>query len=122
MPLRLGIDRVNPLYHDIIKGALRSPLSVGIVGGRPNRAFYFVGHQDDDLLYLDPHCVRSALLTIPQALVSLELHTDTVRSCPIEEMDPSMLLAFLCGDEEEVVELGALLDGLHTGSTLFTIV
>lgn len=119
MPLRLGIDRVNPLYHAIIKGALRSPLSVGIVGGRPNRAFYFVGHQDHDLFYLDPHCVRTALSSVRQAM-SLELHTDTVRSCPIGDMDPSMLLAFLCMDVEEVGELAALLDGLHAGSPLFT--
>jgi cysteine protease ATG4 len=122
LPLRLGIDKVNPLYYDIIKGCLRSPLSVGIVGGRPNRAFYFVGSQDDDLFYLDPHCVRPALVSVPQALSALDLHTDTVRACAIHEIDPSVLLGFLCEGEVEVEELAACLEGLHVGCPLFSIV
>jgi cysteine protease ATG4 len=119
-PLRLGIDKVNPVYYDLIKGALKSHLSVGVVGGRPNRSLYFVGFQDDDLFYLDPHCVRPALVSVRDALATLELHGDTVRACSIADLDPSMLLGFVCADSDELVELKAQLEGLHAGCPLFS--
>lgn len=121
-PLRLGIDRINPCYYGLIKGALRSSLGVGIVGGRPNRSLYFVGHQDDDLFYLDPHCVRPAMTSVQQSLGGLELHTDTVRSCPISELDPSMLLGFVCMDRGDLMELKVQLETLHTDCPLFSII
>lgn len=119
-PLRLGIDRVNPCYYPLIKGALRSHLSVGIAGGRTNRSLYFVGHQDDDLLYLDPHTARPALVSVEQALYRLEQHTDTVRHCPISDLDPSMLLGFLCSDGNDLQDLGQQLEALHQGAPLFS--
>eukprot|EP01035_Chromulina_nebulosa_P028014 gene28014-36912_t len=57
VPLRLGISSVNQEYHEEIKGFLRSPYSVGIIGGRPQHAIYFVGYKGDELLGLDPHTV-----------------------------------------------------------------
>ena len=35
--------------------------SVGAVGGRPNSAFYFVGFQNDKLVYLDPHVTQDSI-------------------------------------------------------------
>ena len=40
-----------------IKRFLRSPYSVGIIGGRPHHAIFFVGYKGDELLGLDPHSV-----------------------------------------------------------------
>jgi cysteine protease ATG4 len=34
------------------------PTSVGIIGGVPSKALYIVGHEGDDLIYLDPHYVQ----------------------------------------------------------------
>jgi hypothetical protein len=36
---------------------LRHPHSVGIIGGKPNRAIYFAGYRGAVLLGLDPHTV-----------------------------------------------------------------
>lgn len=57
VPLRLGINSVNPEYHQELKDALRHSNCVGILGGRPNHAIYFVGYRGDTLLGLDPHTV-----------------------------------------------------------------
>ncbi|KAH7921416.1 hypothetical protein BV22DRAFT_1198205 [Leucogyrophana mollusca] len=59
--IRLGIDGVNPIYYDTIKGLYTLPQSVGIAGGRPSSSYYFMGSQADNLFYLDPHHARPAV-------------------------------------------------------------
>jgi len=79
--VRLGIDSVNPVYHDSVKvGPLYQsqtlfttsrkrcpqklftlPQSTGIAGGRPSSSYYFIGYQADHLFYLDPHHTRPAV-------------------------------------------------------------
>ena len=37
---------------------MKFPQFVGLIGGKPNLAFYFVGIQEpDNLIFLDPHIV-----------------------------------------------------------------
>ncbi|GAA5842779.1 hypothetical protein JCM5353_007539, partial [Sporobolomyces roseus] len=62
--LRLGIDGVNPIYYEAIKGIFRIPQSVGIAGGRPSSSYYFVGSQANSLFYIDPHHPRPAIPVI----------------------------------------------------------
>ncbi|KAF8633482.1 hypothetical protein AX15_001409 [Amanita polypyramis BW_CC] len=59
--VRLGIDRVNPIYYDTIKQLYTFPQSIGIAGGRPSSSYYFVGAQGNNLFYLDPHQSRHAI-------------------------------------------------------------
>lgn len=63
LPLTLGIERaINPLYVPQLQQVLAMPESVGIVGGRPGASLYFVGLQDANVLYLDPHEVQPVSL------------------------------------------------------------
>ncbi|GAA5844630.1 hypothetical protein JCM11251_002129 [Rhodosporidiobolus azoricus] len=59
--VRLGIDGVNPIYHEAIRGIFRLPQTVGIAGGRPSSSYYFVGAQANSLFYIDPHHPRPAV-------------------------------------------------------------
>ncbi|GAA5930852.1 hypothetical protein JCM3775_000734 [Rhodotorula graminis] len=64
--LRLGIDGINPIYHEAVKTIFRIPQSVGIAGGRPSSSYYFVGAQANALFYIDPHHPRPAVpLVLP---------------------------------------------------------
>ncbi len=97
------------------------PQSVGIAGGRPSSSYYFVGTQANSLFYLDPHFTRPAVpLRLPgtggedseqsrtaDALLSAfdpselaTLHCRKVKRMQISGMDPSMLLGFMCKDED----------------------
>ena len=104
--IRLGIDRLNPIYLDGLKDILRLPQSVGIAGGRPASSLYFFAFQGDQVFYLDPHFTRPAL---PYHAQSTQLTQDEVDSChtrrlrrlPFKDMDPSMLIAFLIKDEND---------------------
>ncbi|OMJ25903.1 Cysteine protease ATG4A [Smittium culicis] len=64
VPVRLGIEKVNPVYYDKIKKLFKNPYSLGFVGGSPGKSFFFIGSQDNNLLYLDPH--------FPKPYVSLD--------------------------------------------------
>ncbi|KAJ7074899.1 hypothetical protein B0H15DRAFT_956948 [Mycena belliarum] len=121
--LRLGLDGVNPIYHETIKRLYTFPQSVGIAGGRPSSSYYFVGSQADGLFYLDPHHSRPAVPLRPLSRVTTDkdmddvaeqhfasaytaqelqtFHCDKVRKMPLGGLDPSMLIGFLCRDAEE---------------------
>jgi hypothetical protein len=72
VPLRLGITRqLDVQYTSAIFSCLQSSFSVGIVGGLPQRSFYFLGHYGSSLIYLDPHIVQEALLDGAQTLKAM---------------------------------------------------
>ncbi|KAJ6591835.1 hypothetical protein DFH09DRAFT_1138042 [Mycena vulgaris] len=121
--LRLGLDGVNPIYHETIKQLYTFPQSVGIAGGRPSSSYYFVGSQAEGLFYLDPHHSRPAVPLRPPARTTTDrdmddaaeqyyasaytaqelqtFHCEKVRKMPLGGLDPSMLVGFLCRDAEE---------------------
>ncbi|KZF18889.1 putative cysteine protease atg4 [Xylona heveae TC161] len=104
--IRLGIDRVTPLYWESLKSSLTLSQSVGIAGGRPSSSHYFVGVQGSSFFYLDPHQTRPALpLHLnPEDYTEAEVdscHTRRLRKLRIGEMDPSMLIGFLIRDEAD---------------------
>ena len=45
IPMRLGVDKLNPIYIDNIRFLLSLDQSLGIIGGRPKHSLYFVGYQ-----------------------------------------------------------------------------
>lgn len=103
--VRLGIDRITPVYHAALAATLELPQCVGIAGGRPASSHYFIGHQGgQSFFYLDPHSTRSALPLDPTPEDIASCHTRRVRRLGIAELDPSMLLGFLVRSQEEFEE------------------
>ncbi|CAG8446689.1 13196_t:CDS:10 [Acaulospora morrowiae] len=102
LSVRLGTDKFNTSYSENLKKLFKLPQFLGIAGGRPGRSLYFVGVQDDELFYLDPHFVRPAinLNNITEFPVE-DYHSTIVRAMDVSEMDPSMLLGFLCQSSQD---------------------
>lgn len=58
---RVGLDCPQEEYRRVVMDLLELPQSVGIIGGKPNKALYFVGKDSlDRLIYLDPHYVQES--------------------------------------------------------------
>jgi len=100
IPMRLGVDKTNPIYFQTILACLRMPQSVGIIGGKPKQAYWFVGYQDEHLIFLDPHIVQESMQ--PNALFSDEsYHCSVPQKIHISEVDPSLAIGFYCHTKED---------------------
>ncbi|XP_027195798.2 autophagy-related 4a [Dermatophagoides pteronyssinus] len=72
IPLRLGLTEINPVYFRALKTTFTFPQTLGILGGRPNHALYFIGCCGDDLIYLDPHTTQPNVNIVAQDREYLE--------------------------------------------------
>eukprot|EP01114_Cavostelium_apophysatum_P015951 TRINITY_DN4453_c0_g1_i1.p1 TRINITY_DN4453_c0_g1~~TRINITY_DN4453_c0_g1_i1.p1 ORF type:complete len:496 (+),score=70.04 TRINITY_DN4453_c0_g1_i1:179-1666(+) len=111
IPLRLGVDTINKMYIPILKALLRMPQIVGILGGRPKQSLYFVGYQDDDVIYLDPHHVINSPLLDQEFQVEAH-HCQSPQKMPFPNIDPSIAVGFYCRTAAEFDQLCANLKSL----------
>lgn len=97
VPLRLGLSEVNPIYIDSLKKSFEVPGSVGMIGGRPNQALYFVGYVGDEALYLDPHTTQKCG-SVGEKLTQTEIefdetfHQKYAARINFKNMDPSLAI------------------------------
>ncbi|PVU92862.1 hypothetical protein BB559_003565 [Furculomyces boomerangus] len=123
---RLGIDRVNPVYNNFIKCCLSMPHSVGIAGGRPSSALYFVGYDGDSLIYLDPHFNRPAIPSKPIGEYSEEdissYRCKSPKRTGIQRIDPCMFIGFYIHDIEDLVDFIKRINGLEEQKVPMNIV
>ncbi|KAJ1349329.1 hypothetical protein KIN20_004828 [Parelaphostrongylus tenuis] len=124
VPLRLGLTSINRCYLPAIEEFFKLDSCVGIIGGRPNHALYFIGIAGDKLIYLDPHYCRPSVHKkcggsgciedgfdsleeegVPRSVPAEGINShldDTSFHCKMllhmsyDQVDPSMALAFFC--------------------------
>mmetsp|Transcript_10432 Transcript_10432/g.13520 ORF Transcript_10432/g.13520 Transcript_10432/m.13520 type:complete len:407 (-) Transcript_10432:283-1503(-) len=107
LPLRLGINNVNLDYQKGLIKTFEFPQSLGIIGGRPNHAIYFVGYDDNSFLGLDPHTVQPSPdpNEFPSTSYLLSVHRERPQVMPIDCLDPSLALGFYCRDRNDFLDL-----------------
>lgn len=110
IPLRLGLTDINPIYIPALKRCFEIPGTLGIIGGRPNQALYFIGYVGNEALYLDPHtCQRSGSINNKESQNEVEMdetfHQKHAGRINFSSMDPSIAVAFLCKTQKEFNDL-----------------
>jgi len=106
VPLRLGLSELNPAYIPGLKAVFESPQSVGIMGGRPNHALFFIGYAENELLYLDPHTVQQTVtigskFTQDEEAADETYHLRKPGRLNFLAMDPSVAVCFYLSSEDE---------------------
>lgn len=94
-----------------IEGLLSLPASLGMVGGIPGRSYYFIGHSQMQLLFLDPHQrIQPALVSDSSGKTGVVVPSlEDVRCVHWSRVDTSLYLAFAVRSMKEWAELRALL-------------
>nr|XP_044996436.1 cysteine protease ATG4A isoform X1 [Jaculus jaculus] len=97
VPLRLGINQINPVYVDAFKECFKMPQSLGALGGKPNNAYYFIGFLGDELIFLDPHTTQTFVDTEDNGMVDDQTFhcLQSPQRMNILNLDPSVALEII---------------------------
>lgn len=101
IPLRLGLSEINPIYFCPLKRTFALKQSLGIIGGKPNHALYFIGVVGDELVFLDPHTTQSTCDLDVDTPDDESYHCAHASRMDISQLDPSVALCFYLSTEAE---------------------
>lgn len=115
VPLRLGVHTFNRAYVPALQMLFSIPQFLGIIGGRPSASYFFIGHHDESLFYLDPHTNQQytqfnppnpndLTRAAPSELLSSFVPPEVGRMS-ISQIDPSLTLGFYCHDQADFANL-----------------
>uniref|UniRef100_A0A8C7VCP8 Cysteine protease n=1 Tax=Oncorhynchus mykiss TaxID=8022 RepID=A0A8C7VCP8_ONCMY len=92
IPLRLGLSDINEAYIETLKQCFQLPQSLGVIGGKPNSAHYFIGYVGEELIYLDPHTTQPAVEPCEDSQVPDDTYHCQHPPCRMHicEIDPSI--------------------------------
>lgn len=92
IPLRLGLSEINEIYTDAVLNSFKMKHSLGIIGGRPSHALYFIGIQREELVFLDPHTTHNFVDLEAEPENDESYHCKRAQRMNITSMDPSIAM------------------------------
>ncbi|RXN04632.1 cysteine protease ATG4B isoform X1 [Labeo rohita] len=103
IPLRLGLSDINEAYIEPLKQCFMMPQSLGVIGGKPNSAHYFIGFVGDELIFLDPHTTQPAVDPNEDGQFPDDSYHCQHPPCRMHicELDPSIAAGFFCQTEDD---------------------
>ena len=69
---------------------------LGFVGGKNNAASYFIGFNEKNMLYLDPHYSQESIIPPVDDTNIKSYIINILYQIPFEKLQPAFTMAFLC--------------------------
>ncbi|OHT01447.1 Clan CA, family C54, ATG4-like cysteine peptidase [Tritrichomonas foetus] len=101
--LMCGLQQLDELHFPFLKYVFSLPETIGIVSGYSGSAYYVVKIDDsENVFYFDPHVVQPAVAT-PDLYETF--YNQKIMMMSLSQMNPSILLCFVCRDRESTEKL-----------------
>ena len=99
LTVRLGLNNIDSGYLNNIHKIFNIRNNLGIIGGKINKAFYFIGinPEKNELLYLDPHVNNIAIKNVEELRINTNFDTYKVKniySLKLNKLSPCFTIAF----------------------------
>jgi cysteine protease ATG4 len=103
---RLGLNKVTDEYYSSLKKVFECKECIGIIGGEPSLAHYFIGYNDKgNLIYLDPHITRDAVYELNDDTITNDYLVKSLHEISIDDMSTGLSFGFLFRNSDEFEDL-----------------
>jgi cysteine protease ATG4 len=100
--VRIGIDFISKEYYENIRYLFKCKQCLGIIGGRTNSAYYFIGYNNEgNLLYLDPHITNDSVLDFDNESIYHNYLNKNIKSMNISNMSTAFTVGFIFRNIDE---------------------
>jgi cysteine protease ATG4 len=100
--VRIGIDFISKEYYENIRNLFNCKQCLGIIGGRTNSAYYFIGYNNEgNLLYLDPHITNDSILDFDNESIYHNYLNKNINSMNISNMSTAFTVGFIFRNIDE---------------------
>ena len=108
--VRIGLKEISNNYiaNKSIEKIFNITNNIGIIGGKTNKAFYFIGTCDKGLIYLDPHVNQEAIKDRSKLMINTNFDTykvNDVYALNVKNMSPCFTIGFLFKSFDEYERL-----------------
>lgn len=102
IPLRLGVERLNPLYIPSLQNIFSYQECVGLIGGKSGHSMYFLGFQGNEMIGLDPHICQMCPDFSAPSVPNESFQCRSPRKVKLNAVDPSLAIGFVCRTPAEL--------------------
>jgi len=107
---RLGLDEISPIYYSQVLRLFDIYQNLGIMGGKENNAFYYIGKgSNDSVVYVDPHYNQESIKSVKELIVNYGYRSyntsEYLYSMPINSIHPSFSFGLFFSSLHEYVTL-----------------
>ena len=106
--VRLGIHNLEIGYIQTIPQIFKIPFNLGFIGGKINKALYFIGECEGKLIYLDPHFSQQSIPNINDLSINYNFMTyfpTYLYKIDVKNISPAFTMGFYFRSFEEYIKL-----------------